>query len=101
MLVLPRPLRLLMLAQAALGGAREARLALLATAGLAIAYAWPTESMYELSQHARAKNAAYLAVTLPLAWSLARTLFPRRAASRRPVDARLSAPATSAAPGSR
>jgi hypothetical protein len=87
-------------AAAALGGAREARLALLATAGLAIAYAWPTESMYELSQHARAKNAVYLAVTLPLAWSLARALFPRRAASRRPVDARHSAPAASAA-GSR
>jgi hypothetical protein len=75
-------------AAAALGGAREARLALLAAAGLAIAYATPAESMYQLSEHAREKNAVYLAVTLPLAWALARSLFVRRA---RPHESRTAA----------
>ena len=62
-------------AAGALGGMREARLALFAAAGLAIAYATPTVSMYELSQHAVAKNAVYLAVTLPLLWAIGRELF--------------------------
>ena len=57
-------------AAAALGGLREARLALFATAGLAIAYAVPTDSMYQLSEHAHAKNAVYLAVALPLLGAL-------------------------------
>jgi hypothetical protein len=61
-------------AAGALGGAREARLTLLAAAGLAVAYAMPTRSMYELSQHAGLKNAVYLAVTLPLLWTLGRAL---------------------------
>jgi len=30
--------------------------------------------MYELSQHAGLKNAVYLAVTLPLLWTLGRAL---------------------------
>jgi glycosyl transferase family 87 len=62
-------------AAGALGGVREARLALFATTGLAIAYATPTVSMYELSQYAVAKNAVYLAVTLPLLWTIGRELF--------------------------
>lgn len=69
-------------AAAALGGRRDAELALMAAAGLALAYAVPAESMYQLSEHARIKNITYLAVVAPLAWALARALFPRRAVAR-------------------
>ena len=65
-------------AVAAFGTARDARFALLSVAGLAIAYAVPTFSMYELSRDAYAKNAVYLAIVLPLAWALARDLYGRR-----------------------
>ena len=65
-------------AVAAFGTARDARFALLSVAGLAIAYAVPTFSMYELSRDAYAKNAVYLAIVLPLAWVLARDLYGRR-----------------------
>ena len=61
-------------AAGALGGPREARLTLLATAGLAIAYAMPTRSMYALSEHAGIKNAVYLAVALPVLWAMGRML---------------------------
>jgi hypothetical protein len=64
-------------AAAALGTLREARLTLFAAAGLAIAYAVPTMSMYELSRDAVAKNVVYLAVTLPLLWALGRELYGR------------------------
>ena len=62
-------------AAAAFGGLRDARLTLFAAAGLAIAYATPTGTMYDLSHHAIAKNAVYLAVTLPLMWAIGRELF--------------------------
>ena len=65
-------------AVAAFGTARDARLALFATAGLAIAFAVPTYSMYELSRDAYAKNAVYLVAALPLPWALARDLYGRR-----------------------
>ena len=52
-------------AAAAFGTARDARLALYATAGLAIAFAVPIYSMYELSRDAYAKNAVYLACRAP------------------------------------
>ncbi len=62
-------------AAGALGGLREARLALLATAGLALAFGLPAESMYELSEHAIARNVVYLGVTLPVLFALARGLY--------------------------
>ena len=65
-------------AAAAFGTARDARLALYATAGLALAFAVPVYSMYELSRDAYAKNAVYLLVALPLAWVLAREIYGRR-----------------------
>jgi hypothetical protein len=64
-------------AAGALGGPREARLTLLAAAGLAIAYAVPATSMYQLSEYAGAKNAVYLAVALPVLWALGRALYGR------------------------
>jgi hypothetical protein len=75
-------------AAGALGTLRDARLTLLAAAGLAIAYAVPTVSMYELSQDAVAKNLVYLAVTLPLLWALGRELYgPARAVERAELPA--------------
>jgi len=62
-------------AAAALGGPRDARLTLLAGAGLAIAFALPATSMYELSRHADVRNAVYLGVTLPVFWALGRELY--------------------------
>jgi hypothetical protein len=64
-------------AAGALGGIREARLALLATAGLALAFALPADSIYELSRYAVARNVVYLGVTLPLLWTLGRVLYGR------------------------
>jgi hypothetical protein len=67
-------------AAGALGTLREARLSLFAAAGLAIAYAVPTVSMYELSRDALAKNCVYLMVALPLLWAIGRELYgPARA----------------------
>ena len=85
-------------AAGALGTLREARLSLFAAAGLAIAYAVPTVSMYELSRDAIPKNIVYLVVTLPLLWALGRELYgPTRAAltdtaraARAPADAQLA-----------
>jgi hypothetical protein len=77
------PFLLALCAAAAFGGLREARLALLAGLGLAIAYAVPTYSMYELSEHAAVKCAVYLAVTLPLVWTLARAVYGRRGVAAR------------------
>lgn len=62
-------------AAAAFGTLRDARLTLFAAAGLAIAYAVPTLSMYELSRDAVPKNIVYLAVTLSLLWALGRELY--------------------------
>ena len=92
-------------AAGALGTLREARLSLFAAAGLAIAYAVPTLSMYELSRDAIAKNIVYLVVTLPLLWALGRELYgPERAAltdtaraARAPADAQLARPCAGAA----
>ena len=64
-------------AAGALGTLREARLTVLAAAGLALAYVTPTTTMYELSQDTIAKKAVYLAVTLPLLWAIGRDLFGR------------------------
>jgi hypothetical protein len=64
-------------AAAALGGLREARLAIMATAGVALAFALPADSMYELSRYAVARNVVYLGVTLPLLWVMGRALYGR------------------------
>jgi hypothetical protein len=62
-------------ALAAVGGHAERGLALWATAGLAVVFAEPALSLYEVSEHAWPKSLAYLAVCLALMTVLGRRLF--------------------------
>lgn len=69
------PLAAALGAAAAIGGRRETRVALLATAGLALVFAEPAISAGEIQQHAALKCIGYLAVMLALIGWLGRELY--------------------------
>ena len=68
------PLVLALAAAAAVGGRRDVRLAVWATAGLTLAFAEPAVGVPELEQHAGAKFLVYMATMVPLIYALGRGL---------------------------
>ncbi len=89
------PLIVALGACAAEGGRRELDVALLATAGLTLAFAAPAASVAEMEQHGTLKWLAYLATMLPLTVWLARQLYaPRRLGDTKRLSRRPAADAS-------
>ena len=92
------PLVIALGAMAAVGERRDALVAAAGAAGLGLVFLQPTDSMFEVSQYALAKNLGYLILMAGLAVYLARGLIiPAGARRTRSAPARRAAPSTSAA----
>jgi hypothetical protein len=88
------PLLAALAAMAAYGGPGELRAALLAGAGLGLAFAQPAQALSDLVEHAWLQWLAYMVVALPLALWLALRLFAP-ATSRAAVEVRIPRASTS------
>jgi hypothetical protein len=82
---------------AVLGGERELRVALYATAGLSLAFVQPATKIDTVATHAWIKGSVYIATMVPLIWWLARELYGFRLGARRSSRSPRAQAATSSA----